>query len=140
MKHNRVISTAVLFLLLGTTIPAFAQKGEEEKGGGGGKSRAGATPGATAARQQQPQQRAARAAAAARPTAAQASSNRSAAEGTTAATAAADNTAPAPNRRGSRKAQNSRQPWQAANMAAFLTPITVPISVMATRSTWDIPR
>ena len=34
MKHNRVISTAVLLLLLGTTIPAFAQKGEEEKGGG----------------------------------------------------------------------------------------------------------
>ena len=38
MKHNRVISTAVLLLLLGTTIPAFAQKGEEEKGGGGGKA------------------------------------------------------------------------------------------------------
>ena len=35
MTHNRVISTAVLFLLLGTTLPAFAQKGEEEKGGGG---------------------------------------------------------------------------------------------------------
>jgi len=34
MNQNRVISTAVLFLLLGTTIPAFAQKGEEEKGGG----------------------------------------------------------------------------------------------------------
>jgi hypothetical protein len=34
MKQNRVISTAVLFLLLGAAIPAFAQKGEEEKGGG----------------------------------------------------------------------------------------------------------
>jgi hypothetical protein len=38
MKYNRVISSAVLFLLLGTTIPTFAQKGEEEKGGGGGKA------------------------------------------------------------------------------------------------------
>jgi len=37
MNQNRVISTAVLFLLLGTTIPALAQKGQEEKGGGGGK-------------------------------------------------------------------------------------------------------
>jgi len=34
MKYNRVISTAVLFLLLGSTLPAFAQKEEEEKGGG----------------------------------------------------------------------------------------------------------
>ena len=34
MNQNRVISTAVLFLLLGTAIPAFAQKGEEQKGGG----------------------------------------------------------------------------------------------------------
>ena len=38
MKQNRVISTAVLFLLLGAAIPALAQKGEEEKGGGGGKA------------------------------------------------------------------------------------------------------
>jgi hypothetical protein len=38
MKQNRVISTAVLFLLLGAAIPAFAQKGEEEKGGGGAKA------------------------------------------------------------------------------------------------------
>ncbi len=38
MKYNRVISTAVLFLLLGTTLPAFAQKGEEEKGGGKSKT------------------------------------------------------------------------------------------------------
>ena len=37
MKPSRVISTAVLFLLLGAAIPAFAQKGEE-KGGGGGKA------------------------------------------------------------------------------------------------------
>ena len=28
------MSTVVLFLLLGTTLPAFAQKAEEEKGGG----------------------------------------------------------------------------------------------------------
>ena len=48
MTHNRVISTAVLFLLLGTTLPAFAQKGEEEKGGGGGKPQA-------AQHEQQPQ-------------------------------------------------------------------------------------
>src|SRR5271165_531269 len=34
MKDHRVINTAVLFLLLGITLPAFAQKGEEEKGGG----------------------------------------------------------------------------------------------------------
>jgi len=34
MNQNRVISTAVLCLLLGTALPAFAQKGEEEKGGG----------------------------------------------------------------------------------------------------------
>jgi len=33
MKYNQVISTAVLLLLLGTTIPVFAQR-EEEKGGG----------------------------------------------------------------------------------------------------------
>ena len=35
MKYNRVISTAVMFLLFGTTLPALAQKGEEEKGGAG---------------------------------------------------------------------------------------------------------
>jgi hypothetical protein len=39
MDPNRVISTAVLFLLLGTTIPAFAQKGQGEKGGGEGKAK-----------------------------------------------------------------------------------------------------
>jgi hypothetical protein len=50
MKPSRVISTAVLLLLLGAAIPAFAQKGEEEKGGGGGK--------AQQAQRQQPQQRA----------------------------------------------------------------------------------
>ena len=38
MKQKRVISTAVLFLLLGAAIPAFAQKGEEEKAGGGEKA------------------------------------------------------------------------------------------------------
>ena len=48
MKLVRVISTAVLFLLLGTTIPAYAQKGQEEKGGGGGKAQ-------QAQHQQQPQ-------------------------------------------------------------------------------------
>jgi hypothetical protein len=35
MNHNRFISTAILLILLGTTLPAFAQKGEEQKGGGG---------------------------------------------------------------------------------------------------------
>jgi hypothetical protein len=48
MKYNRVISTAVMFLLLGITLSAFAQKGEEEKGGGGGKAQ-------QAQRQAQPQ-------------------------------------------------------------------------------------
>jgi len=38
MKQNRVISTAVLLLLLGAAIPAMAQKGEEEKGGGSAKA------------------------------------------------------------------------------------------------------
>jgi hypothetical protein len=38
MKYHRVISTAVLFMLLATTLPAFAQKGDEEKGGGGQKA------------------------------------------------------------------------------------------------------
>jgi hypothetical protein len=38
MTPQRVISTAVLFLLLGTVIPAFAQKGQEKKGGGEGKA------------------------------------------------------------------------------------------------------
>jgi len=49
MKQNRLISTAVLLLLLGAAIPALAQKGEEEKGG------AKAQP---AQHQAQPQQRA----------------------------------------------------------------------------------
>ncbi len=40
MKYNRVISTAVLLLLLGTTIPAFAHKDDEKKGGGAGKPQA----------------------------------------------------------------------------------------------------
>jgi hypothetical protein len=48
MKYNRVISIAVLFLLLGMTIPAFAQKDDEKKGGGGGKPQA-------AQHEQQPQ-------------------------------------------------------------------------------------
>ena len=51
MKPNRVISTAVLFLLLGIAIPALAEKGEEEKGGGGAKAQ-------PAQHQAQPQQRA----------------------------------------------------------------------------------
>src|ERR1039457_3927924 len=37
MQGNRFISTAVWFLLLGSTLPAFAQRGEE-KGGGGQKA------------------------------------------------------------------------------------------------------
>jgi hypothetical protein len=48
MNQNRFISTAVLFLLLGMAIPAFAQKGQEDKGGGGGKAQ-------QAQHQQQPQ-------------------------------------------------------------------------------------
>jgi hypothetical protein len=38
MKQNRVISTALLFLLLGTTAFAYAKKGPKEKGGGGQKA------------------------------------------------------------------------------------------------------
>ena len=48
MKYDRVISIAVLFLLLGMTIPAFAQKDDEKKGGGAGKPQA-------AQHEQQPQ-------------------------------------------------------------------------------------
>ena len=55
MKQNRVISIAVLFLLLGAAIPAFAQKGEEEKPGGGEKAQQ-AQP--QRAEKAQPQQRA----------------------------------------------------------------------------------
>ena len=39
MERNRLISIAVLFLLLGTTLPAFADKGQGEKGGGRGRGR-----------------------------------------------------------------------------------------------------
>ena len=53
MKYNRVISTAVMLLLLATTLPAFAQK-EEEKGGSGTKPQA--------AQKAQPQQHAQKAA------------------------------------------------------------------------------
>jgi hypothetical protein len=38
MQQNRVISTAVLVLFLGISIPAFAQEEHEKKGGGGGKA------------------------------------------------------------------------------------------------------
>jgi hypothetical protein len=38
MKQNRVISTALLFLLLGTTAFAYAKKGPKEKAGGGQKT------------------------------------------------------------------------------------------------------
>jgi hypothetical protein len=38
MNKKRFISTAVLVLLLGMTIPVLAQKGQEEKGGGAGKA------------------------------------------------------------------------------------------------------
>ena len=38
MTYNRFISTAVLLMLLGITLSAFAQKGEEEKGSGGGRA------------------------------------------------------------------------------------------------------
>jgi hypothetical protein len=34
MNQNKVISTAVLLLLLGATLPAFAEKGQEQRGGG----------------------------------------------------------------------------------------------------------
>jgi hypothetical protein len=38
MKQNRTISTALLFLLLGTTAFAYAKKGPKEKAGGGQKA------------------------------------------------------------------------------------------------------
>lgn len=38
MKQNRVISTALLFLLLGTTGFAYEKKGPKQKGGGGQKA------------------------------------------------------------------------------------------------------
>jgi hypothetical protein len=38
MKLVRVVSTAALFLLLGTTAPVYAQDGEQEKGAGGQKA------------------------------------------------------------------------------------------------------
>ena len=38
MKQKRVLSIAILFLLLGTTALAYAQKGREGKGGGGQKA------------------------------------------------------------------------------------------------------
>ena len=48
MNQNRIISAAVLLLLLGATASAYAKKGAEGKGGGGGK-------GQQAQHQQQPQ-------------------------------------------------------------------------------------
>jgi hypothetical protein len=38
MKQNRIISAALLFLLLGITAFAYAKKGPKEKGGGGQKA------------------------------------------------------------------------------------------------------
>jgi hypothetical protein len=38
MNQKRFISTAVLVILLGTTLTVLAQKGEEQKGGGAGKA------------------------------------------------------------------------------------------------------
>jgi hypothetical protein len=45
VKQNRVISTALLFLLLGTTAFAYAKKGPKEKGGGGQKAQQAQQPG-----------------------------------------------------------------------------------------------
>ena len=41
MKHNSIISTALLFLLLGIPAFAYAKKGPKEKGGGGQKAQQG---------------------------------------------------------------------------------------------------
>ncbi len=38
MKQNKIISTALLFLLLGIPAFAYAKKGSKEKGGGGQKA------------------------------------------------------------------------------------------------------
>ncbi len=56
MNPKRVISTAVLFLLLGTIIPAFAQKGQGKKGGGGGKAQQAQRGGGQKAQKEQPAQ------------------------------------------------------------------------------------
>ena len=41
MKQNRIISTALLFLLLGIPAFTYAKKGPKEKGGGGQKAQQG---------------------------------------------------------------------------------------------------
>ena len=160
MKQNRVISTAVLFLLLGTTIPAFAQKGEEEKGGGGGKAqpaqhqaqpqRAQKAQPQQRAQRAQPQQRAQKAQPQQRAQKAQPQQRRPAKHNRKRTQQAQPQQRAAvrqaqPQRASTTVQQGSRHsPLLAtaavANMAAFLTPITLPISVTATRSTWGAPR
>ena len=56
MNQNRAVSTAVLFLLLGTTVPAFAQKGQKEKGGGGQKAQQAQRGGGQKAQKERPAQ------------------------------------------------------------------------------------
>ena len=185
MKYNRVISTAVLFLLLGTTLPAFAQKGEEEKGGGGAKPQAAqhqaqpqrAQPAqhqAQPQRAQQAQQAAARSSAQASHNARHSRKQAQQRQTTTPGAAparpqqgttpgAADNGTAAQRQAQPQRAQAHNGRSAAAQtpscrqrcaittataatgttatiMAAFLTPVTVPISVTATPSTWGVPR
>ena len=158
MKYNRVISTAVLFLLLGTTLPAFAQKGEEEKGGGGGKPQPAqhqaqpqrAQPAKAQPQRAQAQPQRAQPAKATAATRTSATAARPAREGAATTRTSATAARPAAQRRSHNAHKRNSPPGSrhrpllatvaAANMAAFLTPITVPISVMATRSTWGVPR
>ena len=126
MKYNRVISTAVLFLFLGTTLPAFAQK-EEEKGGG-------KTPGgATRSNNRSTHRRHSH------------SAHRKQSRNVQRRHSHSVQRRRSHNARKCNSPQGSeRRPLlatvAAGNMAAFLMPITPPISVMITRSTWATPR
>ena len=135
MNQNRVISTAVLFLLLGTTIPAFAQKGQGGKGRRRRKRTAGATPAATATAQQHAQRQA-------QPQRAQ-QAHASSKHSVPSRCSTSNNRSAYSKRSNPEAAGTARclQPWQQrlTIMAAFLTTVTVPILVMATRSAWAVP-
>ena len=162
MKYNRVISTAVLFLLLGTTLPAFAQKGEEEKGGGGGKAQPAqhqaqpqrAQPAQhqaqpqraqQAQQRQQPQrqqqaQRQQPAQRQAQPQRAQQSTTKDSNRSAHSRRNGPQGSRPRPSPTTVATTATAATGTTATIMAAFLTPVTVPISVTTTRSTWGVPR
>ena len=140
MNQNRVISTAVLFLLLGITALAFAQKAQEEKGGGTGKAQQAQHPQRPqhtqqAQHQQQPQH----------------ANRRNTSRSHNAHNRC--NTSSNHSARGRRSAhsrlsgaEGSRDnallttvATTATIMAAFLTTVTVPILVVTTGSAWAVP-